>query len=763
LAVACATGIFLLDFAYLSPRVQAQEQAAMAESAGRAQQQALTLLLAQQKSLLADCRTWASRPEVLGRIGQGLPVEPSQPLPAGNSLCTSQARALPQDPHLAQDTLVWVTDTGGQSCSQLLHGAQASGQDNSTGLGNPSRGRVGDNVADALAAFSKRCCLASDDCDGGIMPLPGSAAVFARHATDSGSGHPGWVWMARHVDPAMLDTISKDMGGQLILISGRLPAGALKADAAMRWIWPDGERGINIAWPAVDALGNSLGYFRASVPAQNIHQQATAGRRVVLIVLSLSVGLVLLTILGTHILVAGPVMRLLRRLQQIESGQRTAVNLTSNLHGEPLVLARRLETAFEKLAHMSRTDQLTGLANRRHFQEVLECFYHQARRYNRPLTLVVMDIDYFKAVNDTGGHQAGDELLKLVAREMEKASRQADLAARLGGDEFALLLPETGADDAAVVAQRIRQEIAAQKTSLSNVEFNITLSMGLADLNAGEIDSPDAMASLADKALYAAKEAGRNQLVMARDLTALAPGEEGKKKNVEVLCKKLAGLDSHFKDLFLQALDEIMTILDHRNPHMANHARKVRHYASLLGQEMGLPPRVIKRIQIAAMLHDIGMVAMPDAILLSSDKLTAQQIELLRQHPLFSVRIMEGMEFLEQEIPTVRYHHERFDGKGYPEGLSGSAIPLTARVLAVADAYDALTSSRPGREARTHDQAIAELKNCAGTQLDPTIVDALVSAAAKKPDQFPQRDEPASRDVFRHEMKTLVHAQPVRE
>jgi diguanylate cyclase (GGDEF)-like protein len=617
------------------------------------------------------------------------------------------------------------------------------------------------NVASDLAPFSKHCCALSDNCQAGIMPSPQGPAIFAKQAVNSGQKRLGWVWMAQPIDPAMLDGISKEMGGQLALIPGRLPAGTLKADAAMRWIWPDGEGRVQIAWPAVGALGNSVGYFRASVSAERIRQQATAGRRIVLIVLSLSVGLALLTILGAHILVAGPVMRLLRRLQQIESGQRSPADLTNDLHGEPLVLARRLETAFEKLAHMSRTDQLTGLANRRHFQEVLECFYHQARRYNRPLTLVVLDIDFFKAINDTGGHAAGDELLKIVAREMEKASRQADLAARLGGDEFALLLPETGAADGAVVAQRILHEIAARKTSLSNMDFNITVSIGLADLNAGQIDSPDAMVLLADKALYAAKEAGRNQLILARDLTDPAPGEEGKKKNVEVLYTKLAGLDNHFKDLFLQALDEIMTILDHRNPHMVNHARKVRQYAVLIAQEMGLPARVIKRIEIAAMLHDIGMVAMPDAILLSPDKLDAHQTEVMRQHPLLSVRIMEGMEFLEQEIPTVRYHHERFDGKGYPEGLSGPAIPLTARILAVADAYNAITSSRPGRTPMTHELGVVELKNSGGTQLDPVIVDALLSVAAKNPSQFPQRDEPASRDAFRHEMKDMIHADPV--
>lgn len=746
MAIVCATGIFVLDFAYLSPHVRAGEQAAMAELAGRAQQETLTLLQSQQRSLGADCRNQACSPELVEHIRQGTPIEPVAGTEGGNPVASTRCCTLWQD--IQPDAITWLTSDEGQV---LCGPARRATEDHSN------------NDLNEWASLSKLCGLVPDNCQRGIMTLPGGPAIFARQAAKNGEKCLGWVWKAQLINAGMLEGMSKEMGAQLVLISGSLPAGATRADAAMRWIWPDGERGIHVAWPAVDALGNELGYFRLSVPAANIHQQATAGRRMVLIVLSLSVGLVLLTILGAHILVAGPVMRLLRRLQQIESGQRSPANLTNDLHGEPLVLARRLETAFEKLAHMSRTDQLTGLANRRHFQEVLECFYHQARRYNRPLTLVVLDIDFFKAVNDTGGHGAGDELLKTVAREMEKASRQADLAARLGGDEFALLLPETGAADAAIVAQRIREGIAAQRTSLSNMEFTITVSIGLADLNAGEIDSPDAMVLLADKALYAAKEAGRNCLVMARDLTVLAPGEESKKKNVEVLCKKLAGLDSHFKDLFLQAIEEIMTILDHRNPHMVNHARKVRDYAVLVSQEMGLPPRVTKRIEIAAMLHDIGMVAMPDAILLSSDKLDAQQTDVMRHHPLLSVRIMEGMEFLEQEIPAVRYHHERFDGKGYPEGLSGSAIPLTARVLAVADAYDAVTSSRPGRAAMTHEQAVAELKRSAGTQLDPAIVESLVSAAAKNPSQFPRHDEPASRGAFRHEMKDLIHAEPMRE
>ena len=174
-----------------------------------------------------------------------------------------------------------------------------------------------------------------------------------------------------------------------------------------------------------------------------------------------------------------------------------------------------------------------------------------------------------------------------------------------------------------------------------------------------------------------------------------------------------------------------MDILEHRDPHMADHARKVQHYALLIGREMDLPDRILKRLQVAAMLHDIGMVAMPDAVLLNPGALSDAEVQMMRRHTLLSVRIMEGMEFLEQEIPAVRYHHERFDGKGYPEGLSGPAIPLTARILSVADCFDAMTSPRTFRDAKGLNEAVTELRRGAGSQFDPVIVEAFCAVAAR--------------------------------
>jgi HD-GYP domain-containing protein (c-di-GMP phosphodiesterase class II) len=263
-----------------------------------------------------------------------------------------------------------------------------------------------------------------------------------------------------------------------------------------------------------------------------------------------------------------------------------------------------------------------------------------------------------------------------------------------------------------------------------NLELNITVSLGIADLNAGEMDGPGAMMNLADRALYAAKQLGRNRVVQAHDLhVPPVDGQQNETEKVNVLSKKLAGLDSQFKGLFLLAFEQVLGLLEDRDPHMADHTRKVQHYAKLIAEEMELPRRVIERIQIAAMMHDIGMVAMPDSILLCPTQLDEQQTRIMRRHPLLSVRIMERMEFLEQEIPGVRYHHERYDGLGYPEGISGASIPLTARIIAVADAFDAMTSPRTFRDAKSCAEALGEIHCGSSNQFDPTVVNAFMSLA----------------------------------
>jgi diguanylate cyclase (GGDEF)-like protein len=568
----------------------------------------------------------------------------------------------------------------------------------------------------------------------GMVRADGSTMLFARRHVprpDDPGALVGDLWVTRSFDATFLRSIKS--GEYLLLVfvaDAPLPAVQRGREAADCRLWHKGADELSVAWVLHDVTGKALGYLRADIDVKHIHLQATAARRMTLITLSLSAGAILLVILATQILIAGPVFRLLRRLQTIDSGGKVA-DLTKDLHGEPLILARRLESAFDKLAHMSRTDELTGLANRRHFLEVLRAFYHQARRYNRPLSLIQIDIDFFKAVNDACGHQGGDELIKAIARDIETACRKADLPARLGGDEFVILLPETSSTDAAVMAERVRQAVGANAIAAARLNMKVTVSIGITDLNAGEIASPEEMLGLADRAMYAAKELGRDRIVQAHDLAGVTWKGEQSGHRVDTLHKKLAGLDTEFKGLFLRAIQEVIEVLEQRDPYMVAHALKVRHYAVLIANEMELPDRVVQRVEIAGMLHDIGMLALPDSILLCPGELDEPQWQVLRRHPLLSVRIMEGMEFLEQEIPAVRYHHERFDGKGYPEGIAGASIPLTARILAVAEAFVGMSSPRSFRAPHSPQEALKEIVAGSGTQFYPKVLEAFQALAQR--------------------------------
>lgn len=696
-AVLASGGILVLDTFYLAPHVDQQHDTALQEYAARSANTGRIALTGEKARLQVACSAWAHDSEARtvfepGRVRSGFDAFVEAQLADG------------------QADLAWAIDTEGRVTALWVHHRYENI------CGGP------ESLEAALEAVSSnlRNVLLPET---GLIKIGAQVAIFSTRAVAHSDRALGNLWVARILDDTALRRIGSAIGADLILVgSDTVPRNAITDDSTTHAWWPAGADGLAVVWPAYDTTGVPLAYFRADLAVVHISRQASSARRMTLIVLWLSVALVLLIIVAMHMFIAGPIVRLLRKLQTIDTDRDAFRDLTHNLHGEPRVLARQLESAFDKLAYMSKTDPLTGMANRRHFEEVLDCFYHQARRYNRPLSLIVMDVDFFKAVNDAGGHQAGDDLLKCVAGTVEEACRKADLPARFGGDEFAVLLPETSADNAADVAERIRKNLAESNHQVNGVEMNVTASIGVADLNAGAIDSPRAMLALADRALYAAKEAGRNCIIRAHELDGIGQSEHGLK--VTTLCKKLAGLDNQFKDLFLQAISEIMEILETRDPYMADHARRVQHYSVLLAKEMGLPDRIIRRIEIAAMLHDIGMLAMPDSVLLCPHELDQHSTDLMQKHTLYSVRIMEGMEFLEQEIPAVRYHHERMDGKGYPEGLKGPAIPLTARILTVADVFTAMTSSRRYRGIKSHTGALAELRLFAGTQFDPTVVEA---------------------------------------
>jgi two-component system cell cycle response regulator len=369
-----------------------------------------------------------------------------------------------------------------------------------------------------------------------------------------------------------------------------------------------------------------------------------------------------------------------------------------------LVLRDRMTAMVAGLADAAHRDSLTDLLNRRGFEEVFDTELERARRAESPLSLIVGDLDRFKRVNDEQGHTAGDAALRRAARAIRTSKRGFDTAARIGGEEFAVLAPGSDEHGAYMLAERIRAEIEHGGEGL-------TVSFGIATfpLHGG---SPEALLRAADQALYAAKHLGRNRTVIS---SAEVPG---------ILARPRAREEAHVE---LAALLSLAEALDVRDTGSVSHCHRVGRLAELTARELGLSPDAVERVRLAGILHDIGRVGIPDAVFRSAGPLTDEEYALVRRHPEIGARMVETTDF--DDIRSwILLHHAAPDGNGYPAGQSWERVPLEARILAVADAYEAMTSDRPYRDALALDDAAARLREAAGRQFDARVVDALLRA-----------------------------------
>lgn len=372
------------------------------------------------------------------------------------------------------------------------------------------------------------------------------------------------------------------------------------------------------------------------------------------------------------------------------------------------ILRNRVDGLISRLSDAARTDPLTGLLNRRGFQEAFDLELERARRSDRPVTLIVADLDHFKRVNDLLGHPEGDVRLQKLAQVLIAGKRRIDSAARMGGEEFALVLPDTDEHGGYVIAERLRR---AARDAFAPDPVELTVSLGVASYPRHGADA-DQLLVAADQALYVAKELGR-------DRTALY--------HPEVSAKMMSAAEKAEarSEGYLSAVLVLAEAVDMRDAGTAAHSETVGRYSAMIAEELGLPEKRVERIKLAGVLHDIGKVGVPDSVLQKAGPLDEGEWAEMRRHCELGARLLGGAG-LDDISGWVMAHHERPDGNGYPTGLSDPAIPLESHILAVADAYEAMVADRLYRPGIGADLARAELELGAGTQFDREVVDAFL-------------------------------------
>ncbi|OPJ55296.1 sensor domain-containing diguanylate cyclase/phosphohydrolase [Alkalithermobacter paradoxus] len=364
---------------------------------------------------------------------------------------------------------------------------------------------------------------------------------------------------------------------------------------------------------------------------------------------------------------------------------------------------------YSKVKEDAITDGLTGLYNHRYFHEVLSKLIDT--KIMDVFSVALIDVDHFKLYNDLYGHFEGDNALSRLGEILKKCTKVGDIVARYGGEEFAIVFPNLSENEAVKEAEKIRGYVEKEFNSSKDMSKFLTVSIGIASSNSGI--TKEEIIKNADDALYEAKRKGKNQVVLYTNT---------REKVIET-----NHVEEKIQDAYFSAIQALAATIDAKDHYTYGHSENVSKYGVKLAKAAGLDSEQIDIVKYAGLLHDVGKIGIPEHVLTKKERLTDEEMEIMKKHVDMSMTIIKHIPNLVKVLPAILSHHERYDGNGYPRRIKGKSIPIEGRCLCIADAFDAMTTDRPYRKAMSIDEALDEIRNNKGTQFDPKLVDIFLS------------------------------------